>query len=197
MGGELVVALERAFAEAAAHDGILVGGGVEIGVQREAGAVAGHGLEGDDADETWRRVVAENLIGGGGVAVDDAFGRGDFDEDAVGGEIAAVGRAHHVVPAAAFAEIELDDRVGEAFRAPPAAQVIGVGEHLPDELARRIELALDLEAAIVRDEGEFGEHLSGLHEFGEDVVHDGEAVDDPLFHAGGDHAVAVLDSVEV
>ena len=66
----------------------------------QAGAVARQGCEADDADEARRRVVGEDHVGGGSVAEDDAFGRGDFDEDAVGGKIAPIRSAHDVMPLA-------------------------------------------------------------------------------------------------
>src|SRR4051794_19333568 len=100
VGGELVVALERAFAEAAAGDGFLVGGGIEIGLESEARAAAGQRFEHDDAEEARRRVVTERGRLDLAVAVNDAIGRRDLDELAVRRVVAAVGAAHHVIPAA-------------------------------------------------------------------------------------------------
>jgi hypothetical protein len=50
--------------------------------------------------------------------------------------------AADVAPLAAGAHVHLDDRRGPAVRSPPEGDLRGVGECLPDELARRVEDAL-------------------------------------------------------
>ena len=87
------------------------------------------------------------------------------------------------------------DHVSTAGGEPVIADLENSGVN---EVARGIELAFDLEAAVAGDGGEVGEHGSGFFgEFGEDLVHDEEAVAHADLHAGGDHAVAVLNAVVV
>lgn len=55
--------------------------------------------------------------------------------------------SHAVEKDASRTEIQFDDRDGEAFRPPPAGEMLGFGPCLPDEIARRIEDACNDEFA--------------------------------------------------
>src|SRR5690606_5550510 len=131
-------ALEGALDEAALAGGLAAVEILELGNEGERGHAVGLG-EGQSALEARRRIADPLVLVDHAVAIDDALGRHDLEKDAVGGILLPVGPLHDVVPAAADAEVELADRVGKALRAPPAAEVERIGEHLPDQRARRVE----------------------------------------------------------
>ena len=65
----------------------------------------------------------------------------DFLEDAVVRIIHAIRPAHDVFPLAADAKIHFLNRHRKAARPPPVHDVLGIGHCLPNQFARRIELA--------------------------------------------------------
>src|SRR5262249_27657319 len=108
----------------------------EPAVPSEARAVAAEILEGQRLDELHRLDVVA-----AGVAIGQALGLLDFIEDDAVLVIAAVRPMHDEAPGAAGPEVESMRGGGEAVRAPPLRQVLGIGEGREYQVARRVELA--------------------------------------------------------
>src|SRR5256885_9315027 len=104
-----------------------------------------------------------------GINKDELFRRDDLPVDKLAPHFMAVWRSHAVVKEAARAKIGFAAHPGEAFRAPPALQVRGVGPRLEHELTRRIKNATDNAGPLGRSDDRtvrlcqvFRQNLQGL-----------------------------------
>src|SRR5258706_10069752 len=102
------------------------------------------------------------LLPGTTVLVHQPFGFHDLDEGDLVLVVAPVGTVHDEAPDAARLHFHLVGRGGEAVWAPPLADVLRLGPHLPHQLARRIEDAHPANLAIAdkRDVPIFPGHAS-------------------------------------